>query len=199
MQQEINFCLLLPEQKKAFLTMRRLLTASVFFIFLLIFQLCLDYWGRHKDALQLNALNQDLTQVERSLALIHERYPMLDPLDLESSLKKLQSEVEEENTLFDLLAAKRNFSSCLLGIAKAAVPDLWLLDIKMEMKRKYLMLSGYAMQAKAIETFMSNLQAQTEFSGLHFILQEMLKTELEKEPVLHFIITTQVNSENKTG
>lgn len=197
MQQEINLCLLLPEQKKSFLKVKFFASVYAIFLGLLIVQVFFEYWGKHREMVALESLNQELTQVDRKLALMHERYPMLDAKDLESSLKKLQAELREENRLFSLLAANRNFSNYLLGLAKTAVPELWLVNIQMSMLKQNLTLEGYAMQTKAIEAFMNHLKAQKEFAGQHFELREMRQAELEHEAVLHFIISTREDNENQ--
>ncbi len=198
MQQEINLCLLLPQQKKPFLTLQRLTLSYGIFVLLLALHFCFEWWGKHRLRLQVEATTQELNQVEGRLAQIHEQYPMLDLKDMEASLRKLQDELEEKNRIFDLVSGKRIFSSYLLGIAKAAVPDLWLVDIQAEMDEKDLTLKGYAMNSSALQRFINQLTLQTEFSGLNFQLQEVKKEELEKEVVLHFIISTKVSSETQS-
>lgn len=197
MLQEINLYLLLPQQKKSYLTLRLMAVSYSIFIFLLAVNFCFELWGKHQTVIAANALNVEANNIQTKLAEIHSQYPMLDPKDMDNSLKMLQQELEEKNNVFNLLSLNRNFSTYLVGIAKAAVSDLWLTDIQVEMKDKDLLLKGYASQSSAIQLFINNLAHQKEFSGLNFQLQDVHKVEVKKEALLNFIISTKVKAENE--
>lgn len=198
MQQEINLYLLLPAQKRNFLTLKNMAIFYGIFLAFLVLQFMVEFWERHKELVQFNNTNLELKQVEQSLGKIHAQYPMLDVQDLGASLKKLQQELQQKNSVFNLLSPNRIFSIYLLGIAKAAVPDLWLRDIQVEMGSRDLTVKGYALDSNAIQQFMDHLALQQEFAGLHFQLKEVVKTELQKENLFDFTISTQVSSENTT-
>ncbi len=199
MQQEINLYLLLPAEKKMFLSLRRMMIIYGLLLGLVILHFFGELWSTHKEVAHIHQLQQELTQVKNNLAKIQEQYPILDTKDMENSLKKLQAEIEEKNQLLDLLAKNRNFSTYLLGVAKAAVPDLWLVDIEAALENKVLILKGYALQSQAIQQFMKQLASQKELADFHFQLQEVNKTELQKETLLNFIISTKVGSELTTS
>src|SRR5689334_4742412 len=130
MLQEINLYLLFPEQKKSFLTLRLMAFAYGIFVVFLALHFCIELWGKHRETLQVEALTQDTNQVGQKLTQIHQQYPMLDLKDMEASLHRLQEELDEKNRIFNLVSSSQNFSKDLAGVAKAAGPDLWLVDIQ---------------------------------------------------------------------
>ncbi len=198
MQQEINLYLLLPAQKKSVLTFQRMVLAYGIFFVLLVLHFIGDLWEEHKERIQVDNTTLALSQVERSLDQIHAQYPMLDLKDMESSLKILQGELEQKNSVFNLLSQNQNFSTYLLGVARAAVPNLWLLDIQVEMGPRDLTLKGYALDSNAIQQFMNQLTLQKEFSGLNFQLREVNKAQLHQDVLYAFTISSKVNSEKTT-
>jgi hypothetical protein len=197
MLQEINLYLLLPQEKKSFLTLRLMTLSYSLFIFFLAVNFCFGLWRNHQMVLLINGLNQQVSRIEARLMEIHNQYPMLDPKDMETSLKQLQQELEGKNNIFNLLSRNRNFSTYLVGIAKAAVDNLWLVDIQIEMNDKDLILKGRATQAAAIQNFINKLALQTEFAGLNFQLQDVHKVENPKETGLDFTISTKMKAENE--
>src|SRR5688572_17093895 len=103
MQQEINLYLWLPQQKKSFLTLKFITVSYSLFILLLALNFCMGLWEKHKEVVMAAALTQELNAVQKRMAEIHTQYPMLDPKDMENSLKKLQQELEDKNNIFNLL------------------------------------------------------------------------------------------------
>jgi len=197
MLQHINLYLLFPEQKKSFLTLRLMAFSYGAFVLLLALHFCVEWWGKHRETQQVQALTLEVNQVGQRLAQIHQQYPMLDLKDMETSLRHLQEELDEKNRIFNLVFGNQNFSNDLLGVAKAAVSDVWLVDIQATTDDKGLIFKGYALQASAVQEFLNRLALQKEFAGLNFQLQEMKQEELHKEPVLHFIISTQEAHESQ--
>lgn len=197
MQQEINLFSLLPKEKKSFLTLKLITITYSAFVLILFLNFCSGWWEKHQQRIMADQLNVELNQVQKKLAVMHEQYPMLDSKDMENSLRKLQQELEEKNNIFNLLAKDRRFSNYLLGFAKAATPDLWLVDIEVNLNDKKTLLKGYATKANAIQQFINNITHQSEFSGLNFQVQEVAKVVLNKETLLSFIISTNVNSNNE--
>lgn len=194
MLQEINLYPLLPHKQKAFLTLKRMAVSYSIFLGLLICSFAFQLWGKHNQVLAKDELNRQLAKVHQRTAEIKNQYPMLDPNDMENSVKKLQQELEEKSNIIDLLSHKQNFSSYLLGVAKAAVQGMWLVNIQIAFSDDKVSLDGYASQSSAVQDFMNSLAVQQEFSGIHFQLQEVAKVEKTTDPLLKFIISTKANA-----
>jgi|GEM_PF-4218522 len=197
MQQEINLYPLLPQRQKSFLTLRLLIMAYSSLLVLLFIQCCFEYWGMRQQKVIITNLVQERNQIQQRKEAIHAEYPMLDPKDMENSLKKLQQGLTEKNTVFNLLTQDKKFSNYLMGVAKAAVNDLWLNGLRVDIGDRNLVLKGVATKAEAIQMFINKLGLQTEFAELNFQLQDVHKVEIKKEVLLNFIISTKVKAENE--
>lgn len=193
MQQKINLYTLLPRIKKSFLNLKVMAVSYGIFLLVLVLNFCFESWTQHKQVVVGRQLQMQLNNVQSRLAEIKVHYPMLDPNDMENSVKKLQQEFNEKNSVFGMLVQNKNFSTYLVGIAKAAADGVWLVDIQAAMNEQNIALHGYASSASAIQDFLSNLQQQKEFSGIFFQLQEVVNTDLNKEKLLSFTISTKVN------
>jgi len=193
MQQEINLYVLLPHEKKSFLSIKMLTLSYSIFMIILMLNFCFSLWVKHKQMVRADEITKELQGLEQRLAEVNTQYPMIDWSDAENSIVKLKHEIKEENKVLRLLSKDRSFSNYLTGIAKAAVPDMWLVNIQMNLKEEHIVLNGYASQSAAVQNFINNLVIQKEFSDMHFQLQQLSKAELNTETVFNFIISTEEN------
>ena len=199
MLQEINLYPLLPQQQKSFLTLKLMAVSYSIFLLFLALSFCFELWGHHEEQVKQVELKQQLTRIHERLAQIKNQYPMLDPNDMESSVKKLQEELAAKHNIVNLLSHNQTFSAYLLGIAKAAASGMWLVDIQLSFNEGRVSLDGYAVYSSAVEAFMNQLSLQKEFTGLNFQLQEVTSVEDKdskepKESLLKFTIANKATA-----
>lgn len=194
--QQINLFLLLPKTKKQILTFEVILIVYGFFIFLLFLNYSFELIKKNQLQNQVASLNvlvfQEKNQLERTMI----EFPLINPEDLEGSMKKLQDEVSAKIKLMAIISNSVKFSSYLTSFANADITGLWLTQMQITQNGYAIDLKGLATHEDHIHQYYEELKKQSIFAPLKFELLGVSAAQDEKgEPMgVSFMINGRVNS-----
>lgn len=176
MQQEINLYALLPKETVSYFQLKNILVwYAVFVSFLLLLDCVLEFQKIHLKK-QSALLSLDIQTKQQQLNSLTQQYPVSNPVELDKQLKKLEADYQQTTATIDLLSPYAHFSSYLLGLAKTAVPGVWLTEMSFSRNDNIISLKGYTVNPAMLEQFYTALTKEPAFAGMLFELKGIQET-----------------------
>jgi len=188
MLQQINLFDHLEIQRKFTFSLETMVWLFAGFWLLLCINLGNVWWQKHQLANQLLATNADYLKAQQQILAITNKYPYLDPNDLNKSIADLQANLDANERVITALEPNAVFSSYLQALSAAVVPGVWLNEIIFSINGERITLKGDALQASNIQQLLQQLISQSAFAGISFELQGMDKIAVKTGTLASFVI-----------
>ena len=181
MLQQINLYRLLPKDRFS-LSLEKMAIFYGLFLVIMLLNSSVNFYEKYQKSTELNEINSKLAIEKESLKLLVAQYPILNPNDLETSLKKLQGDLDVKSKMVSVVSQDAGFSEILTAIANAAQPGAWLTEMTFTYREGHMNLKGLATNALAIQEFLENIKKQPGLAHIPFELQSFGKSSASTKP-----------------
>lgn len=196
MLQQINLYNFLPQEKKPWLTLKKLYTAYGLFIIILIFKWGNILWTNHQLTKEKEKEVILLAETKQQFKNLIQRYPTIDIKNMQTIGENLQLELANQLKIIKMLAQTSKFSAYMRGLSAAAMDGSWLTDISFSANEPHVILKGDVLRPQLAQQLLDQLVVQPIFSELSLKIDELNKINLDKNVVFTFVITSKGKAKN---
>ncbi len=192
MQQQVNLLSGFTPPPKEVLHAKQILQIVGALVFVLLAYYGYAYWEFSKVQKARDTLKVQQEIKAQELLELAERFPKdAAKEELEGEVESLAREIESKSSLVKTMArANEGFSPYLEELAKEIVPGVWLKEIIIDQEKASVSLLGYALDSDLIPTFLQQLSQSKPFMSIDFKQLRMVKTKVDKKPVIGFALRT---------